>query len=56
MQFDWDDWPKTNTSRCDRFAAGDLVTLDVDGMDNVSDQTDDVEAIAAICGHSGREK
>ena len=55
---DWtpqgDNWPKTNTSRCELYAPGGMVTLDVDGEDGPATYTQDEEAIAAICEHSGR--
>lgn len=56
--FDWDasedNWPKTKESRCELYAAGDFVKLDVDGEDGPADYTADEEAIVAICDHSGR--
>lgn len=52
--WDWtrepDNWPKTNESRCERYAPGTEVRLDVDGEDKVEDQTQDPEVIAAIRG------
>jgi hypothetical protein len=55
---DWtkehDNWPKTRDSRCELYAPGEMVTLDVDGEDGPGDYTDDEETIAAICAHSGR--
>ncbi len=55
---DWtphcDNWPKTNASRCELYAAGEMVALDVDGDDGPATYTQDEEAIAAICAHSGR--
>ena len=55
---DWnkenDNWPKTNKSRCGLYATGVFVKLDVDGYDGPADQTQDKEAIEAICAHSGR--
>ncbi len=56
--WDWnqkdDNWPMTKDSRCDLYAAGPDVHLDVDGEDSISSQTDDVEQIEAIVAHSGR--
>lgn len=55
---DWvrepDNWDKTNLSRCDLYAPGEMVEMDVDGEDGPADYTNDEEAIAAICEHSGR--
>lgn len=56
--FDWtpqnDNWAKTNASRCELYAVGgEMVKLDVDGDDGPADYTQDEEAIAAICEHSG---
>lgn len=51
-----DNWPATNTSRCELYAPGSMVTLDVDGEDGPVDYTDDEEAIVAICEHSGRAR
>lgn len=48
-----DNWPDTNSSRCDIYAHGELVHLDVDGDDSPSDFTSDSEAIAAICADAG---
>lgn len=57
---DWDmkndNWPITNSSRCELYAPGEMVTLDIDGEDSPDDYTQDEEAIAAICEHSGRER
>ena len=56
--YDWnrvnDNWPKTNTSRCEWYSAGEMVRLDVDGYDGPADYINDEEVIAAICEHSGR--
>lgn len=49
-----DNWDKTNKSRCELYAPGDKVAMDVDGDDGPADFTKDEEAIAAICAHSGR--
>ena len=59
--YDWnkqeigDNWKATADSRCELFAAGPFITLDVDGENGPADDTDDQEAIDAICKHSGRE-
>lgn len=57
---DWnpsqDNWPKTRTARCELYAPGEMVRLDVDREDGPADHTEDEEAIAAICAHSGRER
>lgn len=58
--YDWkqdaeaDNWPKTNESRCELYAPGEFVALDVDGEDGPADQSKDAEQIAAIVAHSGR--
>jgi hypothetical protein len=60
--YDWkwsaesDKWPKTNSSRCELYAAGDKVSLDVDGDDYPDDYTSDIEAITVIQEHSGRSR
>lgn len=58
--FDWaqsdDNWHKTQNSRCEKYAGGPTVTLDVDGEDPVSAYTDDPEVLEAIAQHSGRRK
>jgi hypothetical protein len=51
-----DNWPKTNASRCELFAEGPYVQLDVDGENGPADETDDREQIDAICAHSGRSE
>lgn len=55
---DWneevDNWPATMNARCDMYAPGKKVELDVDGENGPADQTQDEEAISAICKHSGR--
>lgn len=59
--YDWirdrDNWPKTNTSRCDRYAPGTEVRLDVDGEETVAAQTNDPDVIAAIerCSANGTQ-
>lgn len=57
--YDWkkepDNWPKTESARCELYAPGEMVELDVDGEDGPADHTQDEEAIAAICAHSGRK-
>ena len=58
--YDWnenekgDNWPATNSSRCELYAAGPKVCLDVDCENGPADETSDEEAIVAICEHSGR--
>jgi hypothetical protein len=58
--WDWhkenDNWPKTRESRCDLYAPGKLVSLDVDNEETVESQTDDAEQLEAIRAHSGRNK
>lgn len=55
---DWtpekDNWPKTKDSRCELYAVGVQVVLDVEGEDGPANYTQDEEAIDAICAHSGR--
>jgi hypothetical protein len=59
--YDWkqdataDNWAKTNQSRCELYAEGTFVALDVDGEDGPADTSNDPEQIEAICKHSGRE-
>ena len=60
--YDWnndatkgDNWKATQASRCERYAAGAFVRLDVDGEYGPADGTNDAEAIEAICKDSGRE-
>ena len=57
---DWtpqsDNWPATNSSRCELYAHGEMVAMDVDGEDGPATYTQDEEAITAICEHSGRER
>ena len=48
-----DNWPATNNSRCELYAVGPQVDLDVDGEVHPADCTDDPETIAAVCAHSG---
>lgn len=50
-----DNWPKTNTSKCNTFAPGPFVRLDVDGDDGPADFTDDETVIALICRDTGRK-
>lgn len=56
--YDWkqedDNWPKTNSSRCELYALGEMVAMDVAGEDGPADYTSDEEAITAICEHSQR--
>lgn len=55
---DWkpesDNWPKTKDSRCELYADGKMVILDVDGDDGPADYIQDEETISAICADSGR--
>lgn len=51
---DADNWPKTKDSRCELYAPGDYVALDVDGENGPAEFTQDEAAIEAICKHSGR--
>lgn len=57
---DWtpanDNWLKTSDSRCELYAFGEMVELDVDGENGPADFSTDEEAIAAICAHSKRER
>lgn len=57
--YDWkkepDNWPMTKDSRCELYAPGEMVALDVDGEDGPADYTEDAEAIAAICAHCERK-
>lgn len=52
--YDWragsDNWPATQESRCERYAKGTMVHLDVDGEVSAKDCTDDPEVIEAIDG------
>jgi hypothetical protein len=54
VPYDWkqepDNWPHTNESRCDLYAAGPFIRLDVDGEYTAAQQTDDAEVIALIDG------
>ena len=58
--YDWnkkaenDNWPMTNSGRCELYAAGKFVVLDVEGEDGPADKSEDEEQIKAICEHSGR--
>lgn len=45
-----DNWPKTSSSRCERYAEGPTVHLDVDGESKAKDFTDDTEVIELIDG------
>lgn len=59
--YDWkedaegDNWTKTNESRCELYAQGPTVHLDVDGYTGPADCTDDAEVIAVIAEHAGVE-
>ena len=50
--WDWkkdeDNWPATKDSRCDLYAPGEMIQLDVDGENTVESQTTDREVIDAI--------
>lgn len=58
--YDWnmneenDNWGKTNNSRCELYAPGVFIELDVDGDNGPADESHDEEQILAICEHSGR--
>ena len=58
--YDWkhdggsDNWPATNDSRCELYAPGEYITLDVDGEMGPADESTDQEQIDAIVKHSGR--
>ena len=49
--YDWtespDNWPRTNTGRCELYVEGPRVHLDCDGEETVESQTNDPEVIAA---------
>lgn len=47
---DPDNWDATKESRCDRYAEGPMVHLDVDGEVTAANSTDDPEVIEAIDG------
>lgn len=53
---DADNWGATKSGRCERYSAGPMVVLDVDGELSVEEQTGDLEQRLAICSHSGAEK
>jgi len=50
-----DNWSATKASRCELYATGPYITLDVGNEDGPADYTQDQEAIAAICESSGRK-
>lgn len=58
--YDWkqeaegDNWDKTKESRCDLYALGEFIALDVDGEDGPATHSTDQEQIDAIVKHSGR--
>ena len=52
-EVDADNWTKTNASRCELYALGPTVCLDVDGESGPADYTDDAEVIAVISVHAG---
>lgn len=49
---DPDNWTATKESRCERYAKGPMVHLDVDGEVTAANSTDDPEVIEAIDGPS----
>jgi hypothetical protein len=49
-----DNWPHTNQSRCELYAEGTFVSMDVEGEDGPADTSSDQEQIYAICAHSKR--
>lgn len=49
-----DNWAATRGSRCEKFAPGPFIELDVEGEDGPADFTEDEEQIEAVCKHSGR--
>jgi hypothetical protein len=49
-----DNWPMTNASRCELYASGPYVTLDVEGEDGPADYTEDAAQIEGICLHCSR--
>jgi hypothetical protein len=49
-----DNWPHTNQSRCELYAEGTFVSMDVEGEDGPADTSFDQEQIYAICAHSKR--
>lgn len=55
---DWnkspDNWQCTKDSRCELYANGEYIALDVDGENGPADFSADEEQIAAICSSSGR--
>lgn len=51
-----DNWEKTNSGRCELYAAGVMVKLDVDGEDGPADYIDDKDVIESICNDSGRSR
>lgn len=57
---DWtkepDNCPATKAGRCELYAPGEMVCLDVDGEDGPADHTQDEEVIVAICEASGRAR
>lgn len=54
--YDWiqdsDNWPRTNSSRCERYGPGPFIELDVDKEVGPADSSTDEEQIAAICTHA----
>lgn len=50
-----DNWGMTSKSRCELYAPGVFVELDVEGENSPADESEDEEQIKAICEHSGRE-
>lgn len=59
--YDWiedadkDNWAKTQNSRCELYASGTTVHLDVDGETGPGDCTDDAEVVEVIAAHAGVE-
>lgn len=47
-----DNWPKTQYGRCNRYAEGVFIRLDVDGEDHPADYSTDQEQIDAIRAHA----
>lgn len=59
--FDWkdtdpakDNWPATMNGRCERYAPGERIHLDVDGDDDLRDEGEDFEALVAVLDDSKR--
>lgn len=54
QEADSDNWAATCGGRCEMYAPGEFVMLDVDGEDGPAGQSTDQEQIDAIVKHSGR--